>query len=81
MPGPNIEQLEATRLMPFQRALTFYLAAVAVYVTLTLLADLIKRYRLTIVNLGVAGILLTLLCISLSTALLFRKATAPSIRS
>src|SRR5690606_4086621 len=52
MPGPHIEQLEATRLMPFQRALTFFLAALAVYVTLALLADLIKRYRLTIVNLG-----------------------------
>ncbi|MEZ4530601.1 MAG: hypothetical protein R2855_06175 [Thermomicrobiales bacterium] len=62
MPGPHIEQLEATRLMPFQRALTFFLAALAVYVTLALLADLIKRYRLTIVNLGlVAGTLLTLL--------------------
>ncbi|MEZ4532579.1 MAG: hypothetical protein R2855_16420 [Thermomicrobiales bacterium] len=62
MPGPHYRTAQATRLMPFQRALTFFLAALAVYVTLALLADLIKRYRLTIVNLGlVAGTLLTLL--------------------
>ncbi len=30
IPGPSIEQLEATRLMPFQRALTIYLAALGV---------------------------------------------------
>jgi hypothetical protein len=50
--GPSIEQLEATRLMPFQRALTFYLAALGVYVGLSLVARLMERYRTQVVNLG-----------------------------
>ncbi len=36
--GPHIAQLEAIRLMPFQRALTLYLAALGVYAMLTTLA-------------------------------------------
>ena len=62
IPGPSIEQLEATRLMPFQRALTIYLAALGVYVVLATIASLIRRYRLVIVNLGLlAAIVATLL--------------------
>ncbi|HET9661578.1 MAG TPA: hypothetical protein VFP05_14680 [Thermomicrobiales bacterium] len=51
-PGPHIEQLEAVRLMPFQRALAIYLAALGVYAILTIAARLAKRYRIAIVNLG-----------------------------
>ncbi len=51
-PGPHIEQLEAVRLMPFQRALTLYLAALGVYAILTTAARFADRYRLAIVNLG-----------------------------
>jgi hypothetical protein len=49
--GPHIEQLEAIRLMPLQRALTIYLAALGVYAILTA-ARLAARYRVAIVNLG-----------------------------
>ena len=60
--GPNIEQLEATRLMPFQRALTIYLAAVGVYGLLHLLGRVSVKYRVTIVNGGLAAsVALTLL--------------------
>lgn len=50
--GPHIEQLEAIRLMPVQRAWTLYLAALGVYALLSLISRVAKRYRLAIVNLG-----------------------------
>jgi hypothetical protein len=53
--GPNIEQLEAIRLMPFQRALTIYLAALGVYGILRFLARVATRYRPAIINLGLLG--------------------------
>jgi hypothetical protein len=62
LPGPSIEQLEATRLMPFQRALTMYLAALGVYVVLATIARYADRYRVAIVNGGLLGaVALTLL--------------------
>lgn len=62
IPGPRVEQLEATRLMPFQRALTIYLAAVGVYLLLSAAARLTGRYRDELVNLGLLGaVALTLL--------------------
>ncbi|MFT4037363.1 MAG: hypothetical protein QM692_04220 [Thermomicrobiales bacterium] len=50
--GPHIEQLEAIRLMPFQRALSLYLAALGVYALLSTVSRLAERYRVAIVNLG-----------------------------
>jgi hypothetical protein len=50
--GPHIEQLEAIRLMPLQRALTIYLAALGVYAILATAARFAARYRLAIVNVG-----------------------------
>src|SRR5215218_795577 len=62
IPGPSIEQLEATRLMPFQRALTIYLAALGVYVVLVTIAKILARSRVAIVNAGLLGLIgLTLL--------------------
>lgn len=50
--GPHIEQLEAIRLMPLQRALTIYLAALGVYAILTTAARFADRYRVAIVHVG-----------------------------
>lgn len=62
LPGPSIEQLEATRLMPFQRALIMYLAALGVYSLLAALARVFKRSEIVFVNAGLlAAIAATLL--------------------
>lgn len=53
--GPTIEQLEAPRLMPLQRALTIYLAALGTYAILALLARLVEARRVEIVNIGLLG--------------------------
>ncbi|MCA9858733.1 MAG: hypothetical protein KC438_03385 [Thermomicrobiales bacterium] len=56
--GPHIEQLEAIRLMPFQRALTIYLAALGIYAVLATVARFAGRRKLEIVNIGLAGAIL-----------------------
>jgi len=58
---PHIEQLEATRLMPLQRALTLYLAALGAYALLAALGSVAQRFRPIIVNVG----LLTVAIVSL----------------
>ncbi len=53
---PHIEQLEATRLMPLQRALTLYLAALGGYALLMGLARVAGGYRSAIVNVGLLAV-------------------------
>ncbi len=67
--GPHIEQLEAVRLMPVQRALTIYLAALGIYGAMSMVARWANRYRRAIVELGLlaSGIATVLLYVVLGS--------------
>lgn len=54
--GPNIEQLEAIRLMPLQRALTLYLAAVGVYGVLAIAGRFVRGYQAEVLNGGLLAV-------------------------
>ena len=70
--GPRIEQLEAVRLMPLQRALTIYLAALGSYALLSAIATVAASHRVAIVNLG-------LLAVAIVTILLYTVLDASPI--
>lgn len=56
--GPNIEQLEAIRLMPLQRALMLYLAALGVYAILRGVSASAPRWQAAIVHVGLFGMVI-----------------------
>lgn len=62
--GLHIEQLEAPRLMPLQRALTLYLAALGVYALLAWLSRFARAWQQVSVNAG-------LLVVAVSSLLLY----------